>query len=238
MLPFSADQFFAVFADYNRATWPAPVVAYLAGAAALAAALRGGGEWVGRGVAVALGAMWVWTGLAYHWAFFATVNPAAKAFALAFLAQGAGLLWVGGRRGGLRFGPPRSRGEVVTGLALVGYAAVLYPLLGRLAGHGWPAAPAFGVTPCPLTIFTFGVLLLTRGRVSPALLAIPALWSLIGGSAAFLLGVPQDWMLPAAGVAGAALLLTRHRRSTVADEGQAPVHPARSDRYARTEVPG
>jgi hypothetical protein len=32
------------------------------------------------------------------------------------------------------------------------------------------------------------------------LLAIPLLWSLIGGSAAFLLGVPQDWLLLFSGV--------------------------------------
>ena len=41
----------------------------------------------------------------------------------------------------------------------------------------------FGVTPCPVTIFTFGLFLLTVRRFSYWLLIIPFVWSLIGGSA-------------------------------------------------------
>jgi hypothetical protein len=53
----------------------------------------------------------------------------------------------------------------------------------------------FGITPCPLTLFTFGILLLASGRIRWSLLVVPGAWSLIGGSAAFLLDVPQDWPL-------------------------------------------
>jgi len=42
MLPFSTEQFFAVFAGYNAAVWSAPVVAYGLGVVAIVAALRGG----------------------------------------------------------------------------------------------------------------------------------------------------------------------------------------------------
>jgi hypothetical protein len=204
MLPFTAEQFFAVFAAYNAATWPAPVLAYLLGAAALALALRGGAV-ADRAVPAVLGGLWLWTGIAYHWLHFAPVNPAARLFALAFAAQGGLLVYLGSVRRRLLFGWRAGTGAAV-GLLLAGYAAVLYPLLGRLTGHIWPAAPTFGVTPCPLTIFTFGLLLFTRGRVPPVLLAIPALWSLVGGTAAVLLQVPQDWMLPVAGTLGTALL--------------------------------
>ena len=75
----------------------------------------------------------------------------------------------------------------------------VYPHIGMLTGHAWPDMPMFGVTPCPVTIFTFGMLLLARGY-SRWLLVIPVVWSLIGGSAAFLLGVQQDWLLLASGV--------------------------------------
>ena len=64
----------------------------------------------------------------------------------------------------------------------------------------WAELPAFGVTPCPVTIFTFGVLLLATRRVPVVLLVVPLLWSLIGGSAAFLLDIPQDWLLLVSGV--------------------------------------
>jgi hypothetical protein len=53
----------------------------------------------------------------------------------------------------------------------------------------------FGVTPCPVTLFTFGVLLLSTVRVPRRILVVPVLWALIGGSASYLLHVPQDWLL-------------------------------------------
>jgi len=68
----------------------------------------------------------------------------------------------------------------------------------------------FGITPCPVTIFTLGLLLLAA-PMPRGLLAIPFLWSLVGGSAAFLLGVPQDWVLLIAGIA--ALWIAFRRRA-------------------------
>ena len=85
------------------------------------------------------------------------------------------------------------------GLAFAAYAAILYPLIGMMTGHRYPAMPMFGVTPCPVTIFTFGMLLATVPPISLWLLAIPFVWSLIGGSAAILLHVPQDWFLLVSG---------------------------------------
>jgi len=206
VLPFTTDQFFAVFASYNAAIWPAQVGAYLVGAAALPFALRGG-RLAGRVVPAALAAMWLWTGAAYHLLHFAAINPAARLFGGAFLLQGLLLLAAAASGRPLAFEPMRGGWRRGFGLFLVAYAAVLYPLLGRLAGHPWPEVPSFGVTPCPVTIFTFGVLLLARGRVSAWLLAVPALWAVVGGSAAVLLAVPQDWMLLAGGIAATTILL-------------------------------
>ena len=79
------------------------------------------------------------------------------------------------------------------------YAAIAYPLIGVATGHRYPEMPMFGVTPCPVTIFTFGMLLLTMRPVPRWLLVIPFVWSLIGGSAAILLNVPQDWLLLVSG---------------------------------------
>jgi hypothetical protein len=71
-----------------------------------------------------------------------------------------------------------------------GCAAIILGVLSHL--------PMFGITPCPVTIFTFGLFLLAA-PVSRWLLVVPVLWALIGGSAAFVLHVPQDWMLLASG---------------------------------------
>jgi hypothetical protein len=87
--------------------------------------------------------------------------------------------------------------------ALIAFALLLYPALGWLAGHRYPAIPTFGL-PCPTTIFTIGVLLHARGEVPRSVFVVPILWSLVGSSAAFVLGVYQDLGLLVAGVAGVA----------------------------------
>ena len=62
----------------------------------------------------------------------------------------------------------------------------------------------FGVAPCPTVIFTLALLLLSNARWR--LVFIPLLWSAVGGSAAVLLAVPQDYGLI---LAGALLLILR-----------------------------
>ena len=71
---------------------------------------------------------------------------------------------------------------------------------GRRDRHSYPGAPTFGITPCPVTLFTFGLLLLATTPVPWLLLVIPVAWSLVGGSG-----------LPAAGAAG--LAAARQRRA-------------------------
>jgi len=192
MLPFTIDQFFAVFASYNTAVWPAQVVAYALGVTAAAAAL-GGGQRADRLAAIVLALMWMWTGIAYHWLAFAAINQAALAFGAFFVAEAVLLVWLGIPRGPMQF-HWRPDMEGVVGLLFVVYAAIVYPLVSHVAGHRYPAMPMFGITPCPLTIFTLGLLLWARACPWP-LLIVPVLWSLIGGTAAFLLRVPQDWPL-------------------------------------------
>jgi hypothetical protein len=211
MLPFSHQEFLAVFASYNEAIWPAQALAYLLGLACLALLLRPGPV-AGRFILIVLSAMWAWTGVGYHGVFFAVINPAAYGFAVLFVLQGVLLAALALRR------PPRFRfcRDVSgwTGLALTIYALALYPLIGALAGQTYPAAPMFGVAPCPVVLFTLGLLLLAEPRPPRVSIAAPALWALIGGSAAFLLGVVQDWPLLIAGLAAAALLAWRPHKTS------------------------
>ena len=66
-------------------------------------------------------------------------------------------------------------------------------------GHVYPQTPTFGL-PCPTVIFTFGILLFSITRVRWYVMFIPFLWSLIGFSAAFNLGLEEDYFLVFAGV--------------------------------------
>jgi Family of unknown function (DUF6064) len=193
VLPFTAAQFFEVFARYNAAVWPAPLLAYALGAIAVAAGYRGDrrGNLV---TAAVLALFWGWAGVAYHWLAFSAINRAAWLFGAFFVAEAILLARFAGQ---MRFGD-RAGANAAVGVAFIVYAALLYPLLGMAAGHGYPAMPMFGITPCPVTIFTLGLFLLAS-RLPRPLLIVPVLWSLIGGTAAFLLGVPQDWLLLVSG---------------------------------------
>jgi uncharacterized protein DUF6064 len=207
MPPFSQAQFLAVFAHYNLAVWPAQLIAYLGGLIIVGALVRRTAA-SGRIVGVALGCMWIWTGAVYHGLYFSAINEAAFAFGAVFVMQGVGLIYGGlAKRFEPSLRPEGSDWSEPIGWFLVVYSIVIYPLVGLAAGHRHLELPMFGITPCPVTIFTFGVMLLVRSAVAGWLLVIPAVWSLIGGSAAFLLGVPQDWLLLATGIVAMPLLL-------------------------------
>jgi hypothetical protein len=214
MLPFTHVQFIEVFAHYNENVWPAQLVAYLL-AVAMLAAIALPRRHSGRFVTVGLALMWLWTGVAYHGIHFSAINKAAYLFAVLFVVQ-ALLLLRGTLAESLRFGGTGKAASYL-GWALVAYAAMLYPLLGLWLGQPLAALPMFGITPCPVTIFTFGVLLLADAPVCRWLLVVPVLWSLIGGSAAVLLRVPQDWVLLLCGLTLFILLPRRapHARAAV-----------------------
>ncbi len=209
--PFTVQQFLDVFKDYNLAFWPAQVVAYTVGLAAVILAIRPLRR-SDRIVSGVLAGFWLWMGLAYHLAFFSRINRAAYGFAALFVIQGLLLALAGLARGRLsfRFRPTVASGA---GAAFILYAMVIYPLLGRLAGHQYPRSPAFGLAPCPTTIFTFGMLLWAARPVPRHLLVIPLLWSLVGASAAVYLTIYEDTGLPLAGLGGTALILLRGRKT-------------------------
>lgn len=211
MLPFTREQFGDVFARYNEAVWPAQVVAYLLGIAVATLLVLRRGPSADRAVGVVLASMWLWTGVAYHGIFFSAINKVAPAFAALFVVQGLLLGHAALVRGALRFATPASGSAWWLGWALLAYATVLYPLIGTLAGHAYPLMPMFGITPCPVVLFTFGLLLLATPPVPRSLLVIPLLWSLVGGSAAFLLGVPQDWPLLASSAVALFLYFGKRR---------------------------
>jgi hypothetical protein len=205
LLPFSTDAFFAVFEQYNLAIWPAQVLAYILGLAVVILVLKPVrlGD---RAIAAILAVAWIGMGAGYHMTYFAAINPVALVFGAAFVVQGALFVWAGMVHDRLRF---RFTQDITgwTGLGLMAFAMAVYPLLGLAVGHAWPAAPVFGVAPCPTTIFTIGALVL--GRAGLVLMAIPLVWAVIGTTGAFLLQVPQDVSLVIAGALGLALTILR-----------------------------
>jgi len=195
-LPFTHDEFLNLFGDYNRALWPAVVLLWLATLGALVRLYRGRPQ-ASRVLAALLALHWAWAGAVYHLAFFRQINPAALLFGLAFLLESGLLFWRGVIRPSAAFIPSSSIWSKF-GFALVLYA-LAYPALGLLCELHYPRLPTFGV-PCPTAILTAGLLLLVPKREAKLLGGIPVLWAAIGGSAAFVLGVRADLVLPMAGV--------------------------------------
>jgi hypothetical protein len=118
-------------------------------------------------------------------------------FAALFVVQAALLFWAGAVRGRLSFAPQRNAWTVV-GVLLVAYS-LLYAGINAVQHLTWSRIPTFGV-PCPTTIFTAGLLMFARGRLW-LVSVVPLIWSVVGGSAANLLGVRADYVLPIAGLA-------------------------------------
>jgi MFS family permease len=213
MLPFTVDQFLHVFEQYNQAIWPMQIAAYILGIAALALVATKT-RYSDRAISVILAFFWAWVGIVYQLMFFSTINGAALGFGVLFIVQGVLWLVFGVIRPKLSFHWETNRYTLI-GAVMIVYAMLVYPVLGALLGHGYPRSPSFGVAPCPMIIFTFGLLLLTNAKVPKSLLVIPFLWSLLGVSASYQLGVREDIGLLVAGVLGVGLLIWRDR---------APVH--------------
>src|SRR5687767_7491193 len=132
-MPFSQEEFLDVFRRYNEAVWPAQLALLMLGIATLLFASLHNRR-ASTGASLGLAALWLWTGLAYHLAFFTVINPIATVFAAAFIVQ-AVLFVVHGlrsRRLELRLRPDA---VTVTAVLIAAYALIGYPLLGHLLGH-------------------------------------------------------------------------------------------------------
>lgn len=214
--PFTTEQFLEVILRYNQGVWPAQILFYAAALLLLWLAVRPSEE-SGRWIAALLAFTWAWMGVIYNWLYFTAINPAAWVFGGLFLLQGVAFLTAAfvGDRLAFRF---EADAYGITGAAFIAYALVLYPILGALAGHAYPRGPTFGL-PCPTTIVTFGILLWASRPVPIWVVVVPALWSLIGGSAAFQFGIPEDYGLVVAGVVGTVMVVMKNRRlkETVAE---------------------
>jgi hypothetical protein len=216
ILPFSRTEFLQVFAAYNTAIWPLQFVAAGLGLFAVTLLLWRP-KWADGAIAAVLCTFWLAMAIGYHWTYFSAINDAAYVFGVLFAL--AALVFLGGRRyprpnefrdhpGIPRLARDRACRLLVCGIPTARAAR------DTCVTHPYPQTPLFGVAPCPTTIFTLGLLLLVRHPRPWVPALIPLLWSVIGGSAAFLLDVPQDVGLIAAAILWVVGSLIRPVRAT------------------------
>jgi hypothetical protein len=206
-IPFTTEQFLLVFEKYNQAIFPMQFVLILVTVIVifLAASRKPSKNKIISGL---LGLLWLWTGIVYHLIFFTAISPPAYLFGTLFIFQGLLFLYEGVAKNRLSFRVSQKNYGIL-GTIFIVYALVIYPLLGYALGHIFPASPTFG-TPCPTTIFTFGLLLWTNKKVPLSLLIIPVLWSIVGTSAAWNFGIKEDFGLLVAATIGTAAIVQRN----------------------------
>jgi hypothetical protein len=208
-LPFTLDQFLDVFRQYNRSVWPMQIILILLALVAVYFSLRKK-TYSNKIIVSILAFFWLWMGIIYHFQFFSSINKAAILFGSLFIVQSLVFLYFGVIKNKLNF---KLRTDVfgAMGIVLIVFALLIYPLLGYRLGHVYPSSPTFGL-PCPTTIFTLGILLFSAIRIPPVIVIIPFLWTLIGFSAAFSLGMEEDTSLLIAGLLFVVMIIYKNKK--------------------------
>ena len=208
-IPFTAEQFLEVFRNYNQAVFPMQVIFYLVSVFAIYLAFKPTSK-SDKIISGILAFLWLWMGIVYHLIFFTAINKTAYLFGAVFILQGILFLTFGVFQNKLSF---KFLSGIYgwLGIVLILFALVVYPVLGYIFGHTYPSSPTFGL-PCPTTIFTFGLLLLTYKNCPVAILVIPFIWSVFGFSAAFNFGIMEDTGLIVSGLLCVLMILFRNKK--------------------------
>jgi len=205
--PFTLEQFLEVFKNYNEAVFPMQLIFYLLSAIVIYLTLRHNPV-ASIIISAILAFLWLWMGGVYHIVFFTAINKFAYLFGLLFIMQGF-LFLMGLFQNKFSF---KFSFDIygITGVILIIFALISYPVLGYFVGHVYPYSPTFGL-PCPTTIFTLGILLFNIKKCPVTMLIIPLIWSVIGVMAAFQFGIVEDIGMIFAGLVTVILLLYRNR---------------------------
>ena len=188
-LPFTLEQFLDVFRQYNISLWPMQILLIILALVATYFSMVKR-SYSDKIILFILTFLWLWMGIVYHLIYFSSINKAAIVFGSLFIIQSLLFFYLGIMKDKLRFQFNLNK-YGVTGMALIMFALIVYPLLGYWFGHVYPSSPTFGL-PCPTSIFTFGILLFSSSRIPFIVIIIPAIWSIIGFSAAVSVGMKED----------------------------------------------
>ena len=198
MLPtFTLEQFLEMMASYNQTFWPLQLVAYGLGIIAVFLAVKNT-KHSGKIISAILALFWLWVGLIFNLAYFSPLYPIAYLFVPLFVIQAGFLVRLGVFKGTLSF-IVKADIHGLLGALLVLYSMTGYPVIEVLLGRGYPSSLPFGLVPCPLTVFTLGILLWSKEKPSWYVFAIPVLYSL-SGVIPISIGIVEDAGLVAAGL--------------------------------------
>ena len=208
-LPFNTEQFFNVIEKYNLTMFPFQLIILFLGIVCiflLHSKLLSKDKLIG----IYLGVLWIWIGLAYHLTFFTVINKAAFLFGGIFILQGLLILFYSFIKNRLVFKFTLQVKDYL-GYFFIFYGLIIYPIISFLVEGSFEKTIILGL-PCPSTIFTFGLFLLTNYKFPKSLLIIPSLWAIVGLSAAINIGVLQDIMILIAAITAVVILIGRKNK--------------------------
>lgn len=191
-LLFSPRTYYRIIERYNEALWPAHLLTVAFGCVILALVLRSRATQP-RILWMVLALLWAWTGWAFLWQRYSTINWAAMYLVPLFALEALVLSWAGWRRKSLGF-PAAGGAARAAGIVLLAGAVVVYPAIAALAGRPWRQAEVFGLSPDPTAIATVGLALLLTPRIAASLLVVPVLWCLFSGLTLWAMQSPEAWV--------------------------------------------
>jgi len=208
----SPSSLFQAFSKYNAAIWPVQIVAYLLAAVVIFFALKRI-KHSDNFILLVLSCYWMWAGIVCLFGFLAPDFPIFYMLGVMAVFQGFLFLWMGFKtEKRLPLFAFKSDLYGITGAVYILYALVIYPLIGYFTGHAFFNYPVFGVAPCPVCIFTLGLLIIARRPFPLILLIVPLIEALLG-IIPTLLGLYADIGLIAAGLLGFYLIMRKRRLS-------------------------
>jgi hypothetical protein len=212
------DDFFNTLQTYNETVYAITILTYLLGLLTIYLVSRRSNQ-ASKGVSVILSFLWAWSGLIFHVLFFGPTNveflgmtmPGVWYFSgFLFILQSLLFITYGWVKSALFFSFDISPCSVV-GAIFVIYAMLIYPLIGVLTGYTYPRYPLFGSSPCPVTIFTWGLLLWTNKKIPLRVSIVPFIWGIMGIMPVIVLGVYADIGLILTSIIGFPLILLHNR---------------------------
>jgi hypothetical protein len=209
-MEFTQEEFFQMLTKYHNAVWPMAWILFFIGIGMLAVLLS---RWHFKRPVIlgALSFIWLWCGTIFL-GYFCSGYISHTTFVpdiLLFSLQGLLFLIAAVRSKAIDFDFSGIAYEIV-GIVWICFSLIGWPLIGNISGHFYTSFPVFG-EPCPITIFTFGVLLCSKTRVPWYFMLLPFIWSLTGVIGLIQLGMSDDFIEFVVGMSATVMILIRNR---------------------------
>lgn len=212
------EDFFSTLQIYNETVSPITVLTFILGLLTVYLVSKRSNQ-ASRFVAFILSFLWIWSGLVFHILFFGPTEVEFLGITLTGVWYFSGFLFILQSLIFLVYGPIKNTLSFsldltpcsIVGSGFVIYSMIIYPLIGGLTGYIYPKYPIFGTAPCPVTIFTTGILLWTNKKVPLLAIIIPFIWGIMGIMPVLLANVYADIGLIVSSIIGFPLIFLHNK---------------------------